>query len=207
MDLSYQYGLPSVENWAAERQICTNSSLSDLMEGVAAVGTEPIYVYLTCFNKRSKNNYGCHRSHSSADEMLCNRPRRTLKLIFFGFILVIFSYSFLQDSFLSALSRRERSGTCILCPTDSRSQPLRPSALGKHRYRQDGLLEVNEDGVHPIFELISHSEAAWEAKLRAASKSLPAAVREYRRRYHRDPPKGFDLWYAFIRSSNRHTNS
>ena len=59
---------------------------------------------------------------------------------------------------------------------------------------QDGLLEVNEDGPHPIYELTARAEAAWEQKLKAASKTLPEAVSEYRRRYGRAPPLGFDLW-------------
>ena len=66
--------------------------------------------------------------------------------------------------------------------------------LKKHRYRHDGLLEVNEEGPHPIYELTTRAEATWEQKLKAASKSLPEAVKEYRRRYVRAPPLGFDLW-------------
>ncbi|KAF8625396.1 hypothetical protein AX15_005402 [Amanita polypyramis BW_CC] len=66
--------------------------------------------------------------------------------------------------------------------------------LEKHTYRPDGLLEVNPDGPHPIFKLIRDAEAAWEAKHSRASKTLEQAVREYRRRYRRDPPRGFDHW-------------
>ncbi|KAF5309861.1 hypothetical protein D9619_010501 [Psilocybe cf. subviscida] len=70
--------------------------------------------------------------------------------------------------------------------------------LGKHKYRPDGLLEVNEDGPHPIYELISRAEKEWEAKLSRASKTLEDAVAEYSRRYKRDPPKGFDLWWKYV---------
>jgi hypothetical protein len=66
--------------------------------------------------------------------------------------------------------------------------------LGKHVYRPDGLLEVNEDGPHPIYELIKRAEKEWNEKLKRASRSLEEAVKEYRRRYKRNPPKGFDLW-------------
>jgi hypothetical protein len=69
-------------------------------------------------------------------------------------------------------------------------------ALGKHRYRSDGLVEVNLNGPHPIYELISNAEKSWKSKLAHASQSLEEAVEEYRRRYNRAPPKGFDLWYA-----------
>ncbi len=66
--------------------------------------------------------------------------------------------------------------------------------LEKHTYRPDGLLEVNYNGPHPIFGLIRQAEKDWEEKLNKASKTLVDAVKEYRRRYKRDPPKGFDLW-------------
>jgi len=69
-----------------------------------------------------------------------------------------------------------------------------PPILGKHRFRADGLVEVNEDGAHPIYELISRAEQEWEKKLKRASKTLAQAAKEYKRRYGRHPPKGFDLW-------------
>lgn len=63
-----------------------------------------------------------------------------------------------------------------------------------HLFRDDGIVEVNPDGRHPIFELIDRAEARWQAKLNRASRSLEEAVREYKRRYRREPPKGFDAW-------------
>ncbi|KAG6827890.1 hypothetical protein H0H92_010053 [Tricholoma furcatifolium] len=73
-----------------------------------------------------------------------------------------------------------------------------PLQLEKHHYRSDGLLEVNPNGPHPIFGLIRNAEAAWEAKLARASKSLHEAVAEYERRYTRLPPPGFDAWWAYV---------
>lgn len=70
-----------------------------------------------------------------------------------------------------------------------------PPAIKKHKFLiSDGLLQVNMEGAHPIFELISRAEKEWEAKLRGASKTFQEVVQEYRRRYKRAPPKGFDLW-------------
>lgn len=66
--------------------------------------------------------------------------------------------------------------------------------LDRHTFREDGLLEVNPDGSHPIFELIVRSEQRWEDKFKHASTTLREAVKEYRRRYGRAPPKGFDDW-------------
>lgn len=68
--------------------------------------------------------------------------------------------------------------------------------LGQHIYRSDGLVEVNPDGPHPIFELTKKAEIAWKAKLNSASKTLQDAVLEYHRRYNRQPPLGFDDWYV-----------
>jgi hypothetical protein len=50
---------------------------------------------------------------------------------------------------------------------------------------------------HPIALLMDDAEAQFRAKLARQSSSLRAAVYEYRRRYGRAPPKGFDAWWAF----------
>ncbi|KAH6904196.1 hypothetical protein BKA70DRAFT_1432400 [Coprinopsis sp. MPI-PUGE-AT-0042] len=77
-----------------------------------------------------------------------------------------------------------------------------PPPLGKHRYRSDGLVEVNLKGPHPIYELISNAEKSWKSKLAHASQTLEEAVEEYRRRYNRAPPKGFDLWWQYVEDNN-----
>lgn len=64
-----------------------------------------------------------------------------------------------------------------------------------YRFRTDGLVElITARGSHPIYEIISSAEKEWNAKVDRASKSLTEAITEYRRRYNRPPPKGFDLW-------------
>jgi hypothetical protein len=44
---------------------------------------------------------------------------------------------------------------------------------------------------------MDEAEANFRQLIMRQSSSLEAAVAEYRRRYKRDPPKGFDDWYAF----------
>lgn len=66
-----------------------------------------------------------------------------------------------------------------------------------HVYRADGLLDVNPKGRHPIPELIERSEIQWKRKVERQSKSLKQAVNEYKRRYKRPPPRGFEIWYVF----------
>ncbi|KAJ7088684.1 glycosyl transferase family 90-domain-containing protein [Mycena epipterygia] len=79
--------------------------------------------------------------------------------------------------------------------------PLKPEPVGEHTFKNDGLLEFNPEGNHPIFELIRRAEAAWNDKLTLASTTFTQAVAEYRRRYKRDPPKGFDAWWNYVREN------
>lgn len=67
-----------------------------------------------------------------------------------------------------------------------------------HLYRDDGLLEVNYNGTHPIPELMDRAEDIWTEKHARASRTFEEAVVEYERRYNRSPPVGFDDWYAFL---------
>ncbi|KIN94740.1 glycosyltransferase family 90 protein [Pisolithus tinctorius Marx 270] len=71
-------------------------------------------------------------------------------------------------------------------------------SLEKHTYTSDGLLIVNPNGPHPIFELMRDAKASWNAKLSRASKTLEEAITEYRRRYKRAPPLGFDKWWEYV---------
>ena len=50
---------------------------------------------------------------------------------------------------------------------------------------------------HPIPQLMAEAEEKYRKKLAGQSKTLKAAVMEYKRRYRRPPPKGFDAWWAF----------
>ncbi|KAF9446462.1 glycosyltransferase family 90 protein, partial [Macrolepiota fuliginosa MF-IS2] len=54
---------------------------------------------------------------------------------------------------------------------------------------------------HPIPKLMDDADDAYRAKLGKQSKSLEEAVAEYRKRYKRDPPRGFDEWWAFAREN------
>jgi hypothetical protein len=69
-----------------------------------------------------------------------------------------------------------------------------PSPGGVHTYLPNGLLLVNPDASHPILELIRNAEEEWQKKLDKSSRTLEDAVREYKRRYKRAPPQGFDDW-------------
>jgi hypothetical protein len=88
-------------------------------------------------------------------------------------------------------------------------QPKRKSNLPKntpnakdesHTYHPSGLLLVNPRASHPIPALIRTAEAAWAHKLARASTTLRQAAAEYTRRYGRPPPRGFDLWWGYVRA-------
>ena len=89
----------------------------------------------------------------------------------------------------------ELVGLDVEIPQESEPAPIQQEEEpGKHTIAPDGLLIVNPNGPHPIFQLIRDAEAAWEAKCTRASKTLDEAVSEYKRRYRRAPPIGFDKW-------------
>jgi hypothetical protein len=50
---------------------------------------------------------------------------------------------------------------------------------------------------HPIKTLVRQAELEFEELLARQSKAFEAAASEYLRRYHRHPPLGFEIWYAF----------
>jgi hypothetical protein len=84
----------------------------------------------------------------------------------------------------------------------SNTKPVAPvlkARSDQHIYHPNGLVEVNPEGQHPIYDLLDRSKDTWQKKLDGASKTLEQAVDEYRRRYHRAPPRGFDRWWKYVR--------
>ncbi|WVO18380.1 hypothetical protein L204_106096 [Cryptococcus depauperatus] len=55
---------------------------------------------------------------------------------------------------------------------------------------------------HPIPKLMADARATFDKKIKRQSKSLQEAVTEYKKRYGKNPPKGFDEWYAFAKEHN-----
>jgi hypothetical protein len=49
---------------------------------------------------------------------------------------------------------------------------------------------------------MEEAEERYRNKLSRQSKSLKKAVAEYKRRYKRPPPKGFDEWWSFARRND-----
>ena len=55
---------------------------------------------------------------------------------------------------------------------------------------------------HPILELIANAEKKWDELVARQSKTLKEAVQEYKRRYMRNPPKGFEKWWDYAVKNN-----
>lgn len=54
---------------------------------------------------------------------------------------------------------------------------------------------------HPIPKLMDKAEDEFRNKLQKQSQTLVDAVEEYRKRYKRNPPKGFDEWWTFVQQN------
>lgn len=55
---------------------------------------------------------------------------------------------------------------------------------------------------HPILQLIEKADKDWDELVGRQSKSLKQCAAEYRKRYKRNPPKGFDKWWKFAVKNN-----
>jgi hypothetical protein len=62
-----------------------------------------------------------------------------------------------------------------------------------------GQPKLQKGAEHPIEYLIQKSQADLKAMLDRQSKTLEDAVAEYRKRYNRAPPPGFDAWFKYAK--------
>ena len=66
----------------------------------------------------------------------------------------------------------------------------------------NGLLSLINTRQHPIELLVEHAKAKHANMHKRQSKTLDEAVTEYKRRYSREPPPGFDQWYKAAVDAN-----
>ena len=55
---------------------------------------------------------------------------------------------------------------------------------------------------HPIEVLVNEANQKFKSMVEGQSRTLPDAIAEYERRYHMDPPPGFDIWFQLAMESN-----
>lgn len=151
-------------------------------------------------------------------------PRRALRTLSIGLFLILAPYLLANTFFKFDIAQGSKGGNVLSItkrPLSEVGLPLKigqanvdelveldqlpitgveenieqkPVIMPSHVYLDNGLVRVNPEGRHPIYDLIDESSKAWQKKKSAASKTLSQAVEEYHRRYHRSPPKGFDRW-------------
>lgn len=75
---------------------------------------------------------------------------------------------------------------------------------GRHAAREGSVNEqpLQNDVTHPIPKLMAEAEDKFRSLLARQSKTLEQAVSEYKRKYRRDPPKGFDEWWSYAVKNN-----
>lgn len=60
--------------------------------------------------------------------------------------------------------------------------------------------EIKETLTNPILGLLRDGERKWQDMLSRQSRTLEEAVQEYKTRWGRNPPKGFDEWWEFAKN-------
>lgn len=123
---------------------------------------------------------------------------RSAKLVLWIVLAVVLAYGLFQMR--HPKSPFQHVSVLQSCPSRVQRdvRPPKTLPLEGHTYTSDGLLVVNPNGPHPIFELMQNAEDEWNRRLARASKTFAEAVAEYRRRYGRAPPLGFDKWWDFV---------
>jgi hypothetical protein len=65
-----------------------------------------------------------------------------------------------------------------------------------------GPVKVSDTSSHPISQLVDSAQSRFDQLLNRQSKTLDAAIKEYRRRYGVPPPPRFDVWFEFAKRRN-----
>lgn len=70
-----------------------------------------------------------------------------------------------------------------------------------------GLIQVAEGPVepHPIIPLLREAKEKWHKMTTSQSRTFDRATRNYKARYGRAPPPGFDKWFAFATQGRNHS--
>ena len=149
--------------------------------------------------RRLSDSSNAKLSLTSLRSIIANRKTRRASI--FAVVLIILIYGSVQFRRRSTPPVFQRdtfqvvSTPKLLDRAPSTPQPgTRDRSAKGHIYDDNGLLYVDPKGRHPIMEMIERAEKDWNELVNRQSKTLKEAVQEYRRRYRKNPPKGFDLW-------------
>lgn len=107
-----------------------------------------------------------------------------------------------ECEFKSVMNAYERD-LARITGSRKRARELRWSASDAgHTLSATGHLVLGQSAAHPIPQLLALGEERWEDLISSQSHTLGEAVSEYKRRYGRPPPAGFDKWWAFAKKHN-----
>ncbi|PTD11728.1 hypothetical protein FCULG_00002718 [Fusarium culmorum] len=71
-----------------------------------------------------------------------------------------------------------------------------------HEAQNAAINTLSDTQPHPVEVLAQRATERYEAMMKNQSATYEAAVAEYKRRYHIDPPPGFEGWFQFARRHN-----
>ncbi|KAH4927377.1 hypothetical protein HBI26_130190 [Parastagonospora nodorum] len=107
---------------------------------------------------------------------------RTVKRVIFG--VSAFLVGTLLFQYASGVQPQKLANASSSLPTTTPASPFEP-------------IPLDLSNGHPAAQLINAAETDFQTVVDRQSKSLAAAVQEYRRRYGITPPPHFDKWYEF----------
>lgn len=84
-------------------------------------------------------------------------------------------------------------------PADHELPSLSHPLHGHHAHEENRPVLPVRSLTHPIHQLVTEAEGAFQTVKARQSRSLADAVAEYRRRYKAPPPPHFDKWYNFAK--------
>lgn len=112
--------------------------------------------------------------------------------------------NYTPKSFRSTMRRPIKPTGGVVSKPMGSPRSARPKAVPASGHVIDhGILAVDTSlpvSSHPIIQLTRDARTAWDAKVAGQSKTLKAAVAEYKKRNRgRNPPKGFDKWWRLVK--------
>lgn len=158
-------------------QLCVNFSFSGLW--FAALCVASTFAFFTDDTEAFSN-----AGSGARKAMRFNRILTLVAILSFGVLTV----NWLREPYSTYRSRQGHSNF-VLPEGMGVAQPIETMAP----------LKLTNARLHPIDQLTRDAEAKWRHTLDSQSKSLEAAVAEYKRRYGIPPPPNFDKWYAFAK--------
>ncbi|KAI5453780.1 cryptococcal xylosyltransferase 1 [Naganishia albida] len=100
-----------------------------------------------------------------------------------------------------ALSAEEKQRAEQLVLTDVSDGIVRSRAsVFIPAHHQGNTTDAKETLTNPILGLLRDGERKWQDMLARQSKTLDEAVQEYKTRWGRNPPRGFDEWWEFAKN-------